>query len=904
MGTNLEESADAVIKTNDLLSDYMSRVLQRTFPKTSWEDWGLSTQSAFDAGLSAAPQTTWLHNRLNSGDCAVNSSSVTIVTALTKLVLEGRVPKFNSLDTSVKAVAFFREELDCSIPDNAFSTSGRYDKEAAASCLSACVDTLFSNLVDKPEGRKAALRKTVEDCFFSFLEAGRQHTSPISVVRNHADDYARSFTDFLHLEDAFENKASLRDVFVPPSAKGSQGHASEAEIQDSLEELVVFCEAADSHAKRQPNCIAVLSDAGSGKTSLLKALCHRLKEAEGLGRDIVCVPFSELNTDELIHQNDPVEYIRRALGKDEATFDESVVLLDGLDELYLGLPAGSSSIEFFNRLTFRCSERRRCRFVITSRADYVDKKLLDEETLYKVRIIELEKMSRESALGMVYELANIHGSLGKPAIGSIPKMFEQLKFLSIPLLLYTVAALEIDVSAARDKGEIYERVFSEMERRAYNRPTPVDWAGEDRVRSLRLFAQAAATEMRRHGANSLDERGEKIVASRLARLGMEGSEIEKAEQTFKLSLYTLYGKADFLHRSFGEFLAAEDVCRFVASGMSGALPEDEWFKIADYLFSGHVLTNEVMRFFVYKVGSGSNPAEKVAAYLTEKLIHVVIHNGVVSSIADSANEDTLDKIECVVINLWLLIKFIQPDNAVLENESLDSKGALLRYLLMAREDQRFPLVLKHENLSLLNLRRKNFHSANLRKSRFVKTNLRSANFRMADLGGADLRFSDLGHADFTGAILSGANLSYANIDGIDLHGVKASRDNPVIASADQAPILDAASVPYVASSLTTDDANTLFIRVLRMLIWDEDEVRSAGTEYSYVSLDEAGSDRTVNQKLLSYRERSRYVRSRISYYLVDTSAVTDSDSELAEFVELVNWLLGSGDHGDRPPTPA
>ena len=87
-----------------------------------------------------------------------------------------------------------------------------------------------------------------------------------------------------------------------------------------------------------------------------------------------------MNAEELVHQNDPVEYLRRALGKEEEEFDESIILLDGLDELYLGLPAGESSMDFFNKLVYRCSERSGCRFVITSRADYIDQGLLDKET--------------------------------------------------------------------------------------------------------------------------------------------------------------------------------------------------------------------------------------------------------------------------------------------------------------------------------------------------------------------------------------------------------------------------------------------------------------------------------------------------------------------------------------------
>lgn len=79
-----------------------------------------------------------------------------------------------------------------------------------------------------------------------------------------------------------------------------------------------------------------------------------------------------MDSDELVHQNDPVEYLKHALEIEEEGFDKPIILHDGLEKLYLGLPAGKSSMDFFNKFVFRCSKCSDCRFVITSRADYID----------------------------------------------------------------------------------------------------------------------------------------------------------------------------------------------------------------------------------------------------------------------------------------------------------------------------------------------------------------------------------------------------------------------------------------------------------------------------------------------------------------------------------------------------
>lgn len=787
---------------------------------------------------------------------------------------------------------FFHDELGCSFSSALLYESCSYDKENIAACLSACVESLFSFLADKPGAPRQMLRKTVEDTLPSFLKTDETGGPGISVVRNRAREYAEAFGSPLHLEDAFERKASLRDIFIAPHASDLSGKGFETPIQDSLEELVGFCKAPTTGpGSQQQNGIAVLSDAGSGKTSLLKALCYALEKDGNDRRGIICVPFSEMDADELVRQNDPVEYLRRALGKEEEEFDESTILLDGLDELYLGLPAGESSMDFFNKLVYRCSERSGCRFVITSRADYIDQGLLDKEMKPRVRIVKLEEMDKEEVLEMVYNLAMIHGSLGTPAIMAIPTMYQQLDFLSVPLLLYTVVALEIDISATKEKGELYRQIFSEMERRAYNRPALDAQNDEGRIRNLRLYAQTAATEMRRRGVVSLDRQGSEIVANRLCRRGITEDDIIKAQQAFALSLYTLYGTFGFLHRSFGEFLAAEDAYRFVIEGLDETLTEEEWFELADYFFSGHILTNEVKRFFAYEVDSRSVSAEDIAEFLTKKLIHVVIQNGVVTSLADEANDCTLEKIECVVVNLWLLIKFIQTTAPVLDNETLASKESLLRYLLLAREDQHFPLVLNRENLSFLDLRRRNFYSSSLRNCRFFKSRLRAAYFRNADLRGADLMFADLSYADFRGAILSGANLSYTNITGTDFSNALVGKNEPVIASLEQKAALDDFSIPYEAKDITASEANSKFYEALRMLIRDEEEVNEPNFEYSVISLKDASHDDKVNQKLLEYRQRSKYVSSTNSYYLVDLATDSFYEPNLEEFIELLKGFL-------------
>ena len=97
----MSDTVDTDIEANAILNSYMYRVLQKTLPRRSWEEWGLSTQDALDAGFNAAPTRTWLWNRTNSGSCAVNADAVVMVAGLTRLALEGKIAKkFNPQNTA------------------------------------------------------------------------------------------------------------------------------------------------------------------------------------------------------------------------------------------------------------------------------------------------------------------------------------------------------------------------------------------------------------------------------------------------------------------------------------------------------------------------------------------------------------------------------------------------------------------------------------------------------------------------------------------------------------------------------------------------------------------------------------------------------------------------------------
>ena len=80
-----------------------------------------------------------------------------------------------------------------------------------------------------------------------------------------------------------------------------------------------------------------------------------------------------------------------------------------------------------------------------------------------------------------------------------------------------------------------------------------------------------------------------------------------------------------------------------------------------------------------------------------------------------------------------------------------------------------------------------------------------------------------------------------------------------------------------------------------MLIRDEEEVNEPNFEYSVISLKDAIHDDEVDQKLLEYRQQSKYVPTANSYYVIDLETGESYGPDLEEFIFLIRDLFEPGD---------
>lgn len=247
---------------------------------------------------------------------------------------------------------------------------------------------------------------------------------------------------------------------------------------------------------------------------------------------------------------------------------------------------------------------------------------------------------------------------------------------------------------------------------------------------------------------------------------------------------------EFIHKSFGEFLAARGLLSHARKLAEKLSREDEPEQLATpwaELIAGAELTPFIIRFLYDEARRVLTPAEavKVKDGLTEMLNWVIEHGFPVASVfpglswrnletyqrcAESALLASASASACVIPigqgeegdEPWSptvdINTEIAPDCAIALVTRLTYAPDLVARTVLRR------LNLSGANLFGASLSSADLSSADLSRVKLPAANLIRANLSGADLSGADLSFTELRGADLRGANLIGADLSFAKFD--------------------------------------------------------------------------------------------------------------------------------------------
>lgn len=575
--------------------------------------------------------------------------------------------------------------------------------------------------------------------------------------------------------------------------------------------------------------LVLLGHPGQGKTSFsLRAADQLLREYPGEVESVYLVRLRDVTAVENL-LSEPLKTLREQPGVrlpdtdrlPESEMQNSILLLDGLDELYMNKGLNLDQIQDFLRRLRQDLKNfpvPSLRIVLTSRTNYLK---LDAHRDDDYLVLHLAEFSLDQQLEWLRRHSQYHKDLRLTpekleAIHQTDnKQYEKIRELvRQPILLQMIVTADVDVDEKANSARIYDLLFTRLIRR--------DWSDDKQLpkytnlneKDLRRFLRTLATHIfqkpegqeyaRRTDFEEPDSKLNIVMNELAGKMDMEQlplkdfarnllvsayfQEVERAtEEKRRAGDHEDYAY-EFLHKSLQEYLVAEHIWEecswfFLKKDQYNRFEvqtaEQVMTKIHP-LFAPKVLTDEIAEY-LREIIRNDTTTDKVAlkARLKYFLPELLEQSFLWEHKARRNEPSALRKMLGNFFGYWTLASGLVVYHAVdprkeMEFEAmreqenlipLNTQAYFTDLLVALRRFANRKMHLQHSDLRGADLRGAGLIEADLRE-----TDLRGVDLRGAGLRGADIRGTDLREADLRGAYLSGADLSGADLSGGYLRG--------------------------------------------------------------------------------------------------------------------------------------
>ena len=607
-----------------------------------------------------------------------------------------------------------------------------------------------------------------------------------SIMVDQREKFVKNWNATLFLHRSEENaKLTLNHLYLLPSFRyldDREPHKDslDAEIEYFIKEQAKY------------RILIIMGQPGIGKSSLVSYLANRDNSYKYLS-------FDKLDITEGI-----IKGIRIKLGCESRDLENQVIVIDGYDE-----NSDNSNTDHIGKLLKEVWSFDKIKIIITSRVHYIN-------TDYE-NIIVLKQFGDSK----IKEFVQKYNSKNKESYQYNLADSNKLEVYGIPLLLYMICSLNIDISNIDGLNELYGRIFTTKEGGIYDkcRFEGVGYGGSLQHKKIsyqkeeiHLIAENIAFAMfeqssRVDGASELCLE-EKVYVKIVERINPELIKL------FAIAnFYDIGNDLRFVHKSIYEYFVALYFYRELKKLNRGNI-DDAARRIAE-LFKASRMSQEIRDFLGYMIKDDSimrtvNFFNRVCLVFDEMFKYGMTY---------ALDNHKINILECEYHILYNILEFYHmltfSERRKINNIEKYLKRNTTERLELSSVDlakselQRADLSevnlsganLSEANLSEADLSRSyligvnwigvNLNGANLSRAYLSEANLRGSDLSRADLHGADLSGSDLSRANLSGANLSGANLSEADLSRADLRGSDLSRANLIRANLSGANLSEA-----------------------------------------------------------------------------------------------------------------
>jgi hypothetical protein len=640
-------------------------------------------------------------------------------------------------------------------------------------------------------------------------------------------DYYRKIFGFYLDKVMNDERITLADMYIPPNFKIYQRNLPKsnayADDRDGFVSLSKDGEhihdyLCDHFFRKNPafglkaetsRLLLLLGQPGQGKTSFTYRTMHDIKGAKGLEQELMFVRLNKLG-DPRQFVKTPIDELQAYFSREKFTVDKGILILDGLDELYMSEGLTKAEInDFFLKMRKILDERQELFVIITSRFHYVNLSMIGKDDALILSLAPLTLAQQQDWLSR-YRHFHPKGKLDAATLNRIHEEREgKLKALwelvNQPILLHLVAKADFEIGETVNRGKIYEELFDTLIQRSWSDKQLTKFEDLD-PNDFRAYLRALAHRIYQSDREFItvkeleewQEQTHPFIKDNLK------SEYEDLGDAMKDVLITFYFRSvedaaeraeagidrksstiEFYHKSLQEYLAMEHVWHSVKEqvldkNQKGRFILQDW-KDALELFwrlsTPKGLTSETSTYLREVIENDQDEKAKIEmhARLLPWMDDFFQQQFILRYEADSKTASPIDQgLHCFYV-FWTVHSILKVGEVHLPEHLKGGFTRLLTFHQRFRGDFFYieganlaDADLEGANLVWADLASANLEEANLKRANLYGANLKNANLKNADLENADLGNAGLENADLENAGLENAYLHSAYLEGANL----------------------------------------------------------------------------------------------------------------------------------------
>jgi uncharacterized protein YjbI with pentapeptide repeats len=559
---------------------------------------------------------------------------------------------------------------------------------------------------------------------------------------------------------------------------------------------------------KNSNIVLILGQPGQGKSSFSKKfMFDYISKIFDTKEQVFMLRLRDISNSSHLLDN-PIdslaEKLNKIIGFTPNLEEETILLLDGLDELTMKEQLVSSKIDdFLETLISSLKDYPKLKLIITSRTLYVnleklEKRLKDDILTLHLKAFDLEK---QKLWLEKYKEFYPYATLTNEILDELHKNKTKhiLELISQPILLHMIAELNLskdDLTNNTNRAKIYDEMFTSIINRK--------WEDDRKHENLKGIEPDDIRELLREIAFAIYKSDfEYIHKSKLEKLpfikefyGNLGIDVDKNTEELdgilKGVLISFYFQEinknseddvddsnnyaiEFLHKSLQEYLVAEkiydEVLRLIdkdRKGKHSIKDYKEVLKIIWELFSSKTISFEIQNYLIEIIKNGNQEqnielAKRMASFLSELFEKDFIYQYNLDS-----DINIIEKSQNVFLGYWIIISNLgNKENYIKE---------VFSYKFIKNLDLFMRGNLVYFNKGVIGFRDSNnlnFSYQFLNQIYWVGNFIHKINFSFTELINISFLNTNIWHVDFSESLLkeidfSSSSLEYVNFDNAKL----------------------------------------------------------------------------------------------------------------------------------------